>query len=162
MNSALSPIYLNLEKWFMPQKPVSVLLIGNNPIDMSEVCAHLLSIKKTRFAPITAFSLEDSLQRLFKYKPECILIDDTFTARNIKDFMRTLSRQRNKKLKEIPVALLKSSNREDLPSAGMQDFLLKSTLTPESLSKAILKAMTMRRPSFYYSTGRRKSPHRPD
>jgi CheY-like chemotaxis protein len=153
----LNTTTIDLEKWFSRQKPVNVLLIGNNPIDLSSVYTQLISIKnkQKRFAAITAFSLEDSLKRLFQYKPHCILIDDTFSAPNIKIFMRLLGRQKNKKLKNIPVALLKSSNRQDLPSNGIQDFLLKSTLTPDSLSKAILKAMNMRKPySTFYTTYR--------
>ena len=119
-------------------------MIGNNPIELSKVYEMILNFKKKRFVAITAFKLQDGVGRFIQYQPQCVLIDDSIGEDLIKLFIQKLHRHRNPEYKKVPLILLKSSAKVEMPSFGISDFLLKATLSSDNLCRAILKSIKFR------------------
>ncbi len=78
-----------------PSKSVStqglkVLLVGNNPIEMSKIYDQLKSLKE-RIAKIDiSFDDRETLAYVNSHKPNCILIDDNYGSSPIKKLMTSL------------------------------------------------------------------------
>ena len=134
---------------------VNVLLIGNNPVELSQVYKFLKSFKPITFIAKTSFSLKDSLMKV-KEKPNAILIDDNFDNKNIDRFIREI--HENEETAEIPVTLLKTSNYTEVNVQGIADYLLKDNLSSEKLTRTILNAIKFKntRRYLYYNYKKNK------
>jgi hypothetical protein len=58
-------------------EPLHILLVGNNPIEMGGVLEKLNKVRGQRIITEIAFDLKSILERLIRFKPNFILIDDT-------------------------------------------------------------------------------------
>ena len=121
---------------------VNVMLIGNNPAEVSGYLSKLSNFKGVRFITTCCFNLRKSFMEIRNWKPHYIVIDDYFPRNQIRKFIRRI--RRNVNTQEIPVAILKSSNRSILIK-GVQDYLLKDSFTPERLYHAIRNSRNIRK-----------------
>ena len=128
-------------------KSVNVLLIGNNPVEVGSIYSLLKKIKKKRFITYTAFDFKNIFTRILKFKPNFILIDDAFAKAKIKKLIARLSR--NRKTKDIPVAILKSSNYYESLNEGVSEFISKENLTSDYLYHSILNSTKFKRTYAY-------------
>ena len=126
--------------------PVKVLIVGNNPLDLGHIQNHLDKVRETTFNLEFAFSSTDGYQRAMKFVPDCILIDDSLSQKEMKVLVTTI--RKNKSLKGIPLTLIKSSNYHSVPLSGFRDFLLRNSLTPSSLQRAIRSVLAKPNESF--------------
>lgn len=127
-----------------PAKPVNVLLIGNNPIEMGNVLEKLNQVRTSRIITEIAFDLKSILERLLRFNPNFILIDDNIGRSELLETVNALSS--NRKTKDIPITVLKNSNyHEALASSSILDYLLKQNLTAESLYNTWKNSMRFRR-----------------
>ncbi|MBX2968931.1 MAG: hypothetical protein KF803_06145 [Cyclobacteriaceae bacterium] len=113
------------------QDSVSILLVGNNPIELSRM---LETVKKlpNRVTAEIAFDLTSIWQRLIKFKPNFILIDDNIGLQELSQTVSTLSS--NPRTRNVPITVLKNSNYSgSIVSSDIADYILKQHLTPESL-----------------------------
>jgi DNA-binding NarL/FixJ family response regulator len=123
-----------------PNKPIHVLLVGNNPIELSTITGFLRNNSGTRFISEIAFDLRSLFSRIGKFKPNYILIDDNIGRHDLKRLVHKL--HGSARTKDIPIAILKNSNyTEALNSVDVQDYLLKNTISSESLSRSILNGL---------------------
>ena len=106
----------------------NVMLVGNNPQELSGLEHNLTTYHKTRIMAEVGFDLKDSIARIFKSKPNYILLDDCYPVKQLKRFIRRL--RNNQDTFDIPVALLKSSNKSHILVDGIQDFILKENFFP--------------------------------
>ncbi|WKZ59514.1 MAG: hypothetical protein QY309_16830 [Cyclobacteriaceae bacterium] len=121
------------------QDSVSILLVGNNPIELSRM---LETIKKlpNRVTAEIAFDLTSIWQRLVKFRPNFILIDDNIGLLELSQTVSTLSA--NPKTKNVPITVLKNSNYTgSIVSSDIADYILKQHLTPESLYIALRNSL---------------------
>jgi hypothetical protein len=129
-------------------KPVHVLLIGNNPIDMSGILEKLNQIRGTRVITEIAFDLRSILERLMKFKPNYILIDDNIGRFELTQTINALAER--SKTKNIPIAVLKNSNyQESYGSGSILDYLLKTNLSAESLYNTLRNSLKFRKTQLY-------------
>jgi CheY-like chemotaxis protein len=129
-------------------EPLNVLLIGNNPIDMSKTLEKIHQIKGRKIITEIAFDLQSIVERLIRFNPNFILIDDNLGKSGLTQAVNTLSRTR--KTKNIPITVLKNSNyQEATPSSGVLDYLLKQNFSSESLYTAIRNSLKFRRTQLY-------------
>lgn len=136
-------------------EPLNVLLIGNNPIDMSKTIEKINQIKGRKVITEIAFDLRSIVERLMKFNPNFILIDDNIGKTALAQAVATLSR--TSKTKDIPITVLKNSNyREALPASGVLDYLLKQNFSAESLYTAIRNSLKFRRTQVYLYRAYRK------
>src|SRR5687767_2857764 len=98
-------------------EPLNVLVIGNNPIDMGKTLEKVNQIKGRRIITEIAFDLKSIVERLVRFNPNFILIDDNIGKTELALTVDTLSRSR--KTRNTPITVLKNSNyRESLSSTS--------------------------------------------
>lgn len=136
-------------------EPLNVLLIGNNPIDMSKTLEKINQIKGRKIITEIAFDIRSIVERLISFNPNYILIDDNIGKSEMALAVETLARTR--KTKNTPITVLKNSNyQEALPTSGILDYLLKQNFSSESLYTAIRNSLKFRRTQLYLYQAYRK------
>ncbi|MFZ6011140.1 MAG: hypothetical protein ACOYXT_12410, partial [Bacteroidota bacterium] len=109
-------------------EPLNVLLIGNNPIDMSKTLEKLNQIHSRRIITEIAFDLRSLLERLMTFTPNFILIDDNIGKSELAETVNALSTAR--KTKGVPITVLKNSNYQEASvSSSILDYILKQNLS---------------------------------
>lgn len=122
---------------------MNVLLVGNNPIEMGGVLEKLRQVRGQRITTEIAFDVKSILQRLLRFQPNFILIDDNIGRHELLETVNALSA--NRTTKDIPITVLKNSNySESLGSASILDYLLKQNLSPEDLYKTLKNTLRFR------------------
>jgi CheY-like chemotaxis protein len=125
------------------KKTLQILLVGNNPIELSSLLNQVKDINQYVIQTELAFDVRSLLDRLKKFKPDFILIDDNIGAKELTETTSYL--QTDKKTREIPVTVLKNSNyAESVPSDLVIDYLLKKSLTPERLYQNIINTFRIK------------------
>ena len=128
--------------------PVHVLLVGNNPIEMGGVLEKLNKVRGQKIITEIAFDLKSILERLIRFRPNFIFIDDNIGRSVMLETVNALSA--NSKTKDIPITVLKNSNyQESLVSSSILDYLLKQNLSPEDLYNTVKNSLKLRRTQVY-------------
>ena len=91
-----------------------VLVVGNNPIEMGHVFDRLQGIQGKVISTEMAFDLPSILQRLARFRPQHILIDDNVGRSALQVMVGMLQ---SRKTRNVPITILKSSNYEEAISA---------------------------------------------
>jgi hypothetical protein len=124
--------------------PFHILLVGNNPIDMSSILDKINQIHGTKVITEIAFDVKSIVERLMNFKPNFILIDDNIGKNQLSETVQTLA-HRNK-TKNVPITVLKNSNYEEAYTSGtILDYLLKTNLSPDSLYNTLCNAFRLKR-----------------
>lgn len=146
----------NLLSWLMETNlqnskvmdPINILLIGNNPIEMGSVLDKLKQVRGQRIITEIAFDVRSILERLIRFNPNFIFIDDNIGRNELNETVKSLAS--NKKTKDVPITVLKNSNyQESLASSTLLDYLLKQNLSPENLYKTVKNSLRFRRTQLY-------------
>ena len=122
---------------------VNVLIIGNNPIEITSIYNGLNEYRGKNYIADVCFNIKDSLVKMIKRKPDCILLDDNLLLDQIKLLISKI--RENSRFSGIPIVLLKSSNFNFAFGNEVQDFLLKANLSTEILSSTIEKNISLLR-----------------
>jgi len=128
-------------------KDLSVLLVGNNPIELSKVFDNIRHVSGARVLTEIAFDIKTIFERLVDFRPNYILIDDNIGKGALKTAVKMLGRDR--KTKDIPIAVLKNSNYEEVFSVGVMDYILKENINGQSLYTALSNSLKFRRTQLY-------------
>lgn len=129
---------------------VNILLIGNNPIEMSSMLDTIAKVPGRKIITEIAFDVKSSVQRLVNFQPTFILIDDNIGRSELS--LTVDSFVQNSKTRDVPITVLKNSNYEEaIVSADIMDYLLKRNLTADSLYNAIKNTLKFRRTRQYLS-----------
>jgi len=127
---------------------LNILLVGNNPIEMGKVLESFKKVRGQRIITEIAFDLKSILERLVRFNPNYIFIDDNIGRSELLETIKKLSA--DKKTQEIPITVLKNSNyHEALGSSSILDYLLKQNLTPEMLYSTIRNSIKGKRTQQY-------------
>ncbi|MCK6618414.1 MAG: hypothetical protein L6Q51_12305 [Cyclobacteriaceae bacterium] len=130
------------------EQAVNVLLVGNNPIELSKMRELLQRVPGHRIMAEIAFDLKSIWQRLLRFRPNFILIDDNIGRQELSETVATLST--NRKTKDVPITVLKNSNFEEaLPTNDIADYVLKKNLTGEALYNSLRNSLKLRRTRQY-------------
>jgi DNA-binding NarL/FixJ family response regulator len=125
-------------------EPLNVLLIGNNPIDMGATLEKINQIKGRKIITEIAFDIRSAVERLMKFSPNFILIDDNIGKAEMALAVETLNKTR--KTKNIPITVLKNSNyTQTTQTTAVLDYVLKQNFSTESLYTAIRNSLRLRR-----------------
>jgi CheY-like chemotaxis protein len=129
-------------------EPLQVLLIGNNPMEMGAVLDKLKQIRTQRVVTEIAFDLKGIVERLLRFRPNFIFIDDNLGRPALLETVKALSS--NRWTKDTPIAVLKTSNyHESLGASSIFDYLLKQNLSTEQLYKTLTSSLHLRRTQLY-------------
>jgi CheY-like chemotaxis protein len=127
---------------------MNILLIGNNPIEMSTMLKTIASVPGRKIITEIAFDVKSSLERLIRFQPNFILIDDNIGKQELSNTVTSLVH--NSKTREIPITVLKNSNYEEAVVSGdVLDYLLKKNLTADALYNAIKNTLKFKRTRQY-------------
>jgi CheY-like chemotaxis protein len=125
------------------RRTIRVMVVGNNPLELSKLLTVLQKTNDRHVEIEIAFDMPSIIARLGKFHPDFILLDDNIGRLELRQIVRSLCRE--KETRDIPITVLKNSNYTEAIGGGVIDYLLKETLTPESLYKALVNSMKFRR-----------------
>lgn len=130
------------------EEQLNVLIVGNNPLELSGLLERIGHIPGRILKTETAFDARSLFERLMRFKPNYILIDDNIGTHELNTAVQALAHSR--KTKDIPVTLLKNSNYVEANSSPtIFDYILKKTLTAEALYASIRNSIKVRRTQLY-------------
>lgn len=129
------------------EEKLSVLLVGNNPMEVDDIYSRLKTFSNPMFVTDVAFDIRHIFRRIRKFRPYSVLIDDRFNKTQLNRLIKRI--HRNPKTMDIPVTVIKSSNRELGIAADVDNYLLKENLTAENLRTAIVNSRRIRKTSLY-------------
>ncbi len=121
----------------------NVLVIGNNPIELSKVSDNLNKIEGKNVITEIAFDLKSIFERLLKFQPQYILIDDNIGRSALRTMVNTLVKGR--KTKDIPITVLKNSNYQETIGTGVMNYVLKDNISGDSLYKELNNSLKVKR-----------------
>jgi DNA-binding response OmpR family regulator len=128
--------------------PLNVLLIGNNPMELGTVLDKLKEVRAQKIITEIAFDLKSILERLIRFNPNFIFIDDNIGRLELAETLKQLSS--NRKTKDVPITVLKSSNyHEALGASSVLDYLLKQNLSADALYNTVKNSLRFRRTQLY-------------
>jgi DNA-binding response OmpR family regulator len=127
---------------------LNVLLIGNNPMEMGTVLDKLKQVRAQKIITEIAFDLRSIVERLMRFNPNFIFIDDNIGRSELQETLKQLSS--NRKTKDVPITVLKSSNyHEALGASSVLDYLLKQNLSAEALYNTVKNSFRFRKTQLY-------------
>jgi hypothetical protein len=130
------------------QEHLNVLLVGNNPIELSSMLNKIGHLPGRIIHTETAFDARSIIDRLLRFRPNFILIDDNIGQLELNQTVYVLAH--NRKTKNVPITVLKNSNyTEASASPSVMDYILKGTLTAEGLYASIRNSIKIRRTQVY-------------
>lgn len=128
--------------------PLNLLLVGNNPIELSSILSKIEMIPGKQILTEIAFDLKGLFERLMNFRPNYILIDDNIGRRELTQVLNALAG--SKRTKDIPVTVLKNSNYEETHgSSGVMDYVLKQNLSTESILNTVKNSLKLRRTQLF-------------
>ena len=128
--------------------PLNVLLIGNNPMELGTVLDKLKEVRAQKIITEIAFDLRSILERLIRFNPNFIFIDDNIGRLELAETLKQLSS--NRKTKDVPITVLKSSNyHEAFGASSVLDYLLKQNLSADALYNTVKNSLRFRRTQLY-------------
>jgi CheY-like chemotaxis protein len=127
---------------------LNILLIGNNPMELGTVLEQLKQVRAQKIITEIAFDLKGIVDRLIMFNPNFIFIDDNIGRSELRETVKQLSI--NRKTKDIPITVLKSSNyHEALGSGSILDYLLKQNLSADALYNTVKNSLRFRKTQCY-------------
>ena len=127
---------------------LNVLLIGNNPMELGTVLDKLKEVRTQKIITEIAFDLRSILERLMRFNPNFIFIDDNIGRLELAETLKQLSS--NRKTKDVPITVLKSSNyHEALGASSVLDYLLKQNLSADALYNTVKNSLRFRKTQLY-------------
>lgn len=138
----------------LAQEKLKVLVVGNNPIELGRVFDALQKIRDRNIMTEIAFDLKTILERLVRFSPHYILIDDNIGKLELKSAVEALHHER--KTKNIPITILKSSNYHEAINTGVMNYVLKESITGESLHTALKNSLKFKKTQLYLSKAYKK------
>lgn len=131
-----------------------VLLIGNNPIELSRVFDHIRQTRHEKIFTEIAFDLNSSLQRLVTFRPSHIVIDDNIGREGLIQAIKAFAR--HAKTKNVPITIIKNSNYLEAITFGVMNYVLKQNLTGDSLFVALRNSLKFKKTQEFIRTAYRK------
>lgn len=128
-------------------EPLNVLLIGNNPIDLTKTLEKLNQMHGRRIITEIAFDLRSIVERLIRFNPNFILIDDNIGKSELTQTINTLAK--SKKTKDVPITVLKNSNYRESSTTGIMDYVLKQNFSAESFYNILRNSLKFKRTQVY-------------
>jgi CheY-like chemotaxis protein len=126
---------------------LKILILGNNPIDLSKLLDKLKRVENKRVVTEIAFDVQSLSDRLNHFVPDFILIDDNIGGVELREAVKSLSKDR--RTKATPITVLKNSNYHQAISSGVLDFLLKDNLTGDAIYRALQNSLKLKQAEVY-------------
>jgi CheY-like chemotaxis protein len=126
---------------------LNVLVVGNNPIELTRTFESLKRISEHKVITEIAFDLRSIVDRLAHFRPNYILIDDNLGHLQLKAAVEVLLK--NRRTKHIPITILKNSNYREAMNTGVMNYVLKDSITADSLYTALKNSLKFKKTQLY-------------
>ena len=134
-----------------------ILIVGNNPIELSQVNAQLHAIREPEIITEMAFDDQSTFQRLTVFPAQHIILDDNIGMDTMKNVVARLKRRRSLR---VAVTVLKNSNYEETLGSGAVNYVLKQSLSSELLHGELINSMHFQmRQSLWERSCRKRQGH---
>ena len=134
--------------------PMNILLVGNNPVELSDLYKQISSFKKGLLKATVLFDLRKIKQSVKNLNPSAIFIDDRYNPVELK---RTINKiHGSDDTSHISITLMKSSNYNNHPELEADDFVLKDNVTGNSVYASIVNGRRFRKSRIYFKKAYRK------
>lgn len=133
---------------------LNVLVVGNNPIELTRTFESLKKIHNHKVITEIAFDLRSIIDRLTHFKPNYIVLDDNLGQSQLKAAVNVLIR--NRRTKNIPITILKNSNYHEAMNTGVMNYVLKDSITGESLYTALKNSLKFKKTQLFLQQAYRK------
>lgn len=137
-----------------PGEEMNVLMIGNNPIELVKVFNYLKNLSGKRGITEIAFDFKSGLQRLSRFSPNFIILDDNLGRGELTRAIGSFSHF--KKTKNTPITVLKNSNYQEAFGGVAMNYILKENLSVESLHAAFRGSLISTRAQLFLEKVYRK------
>jgi hypothetical protein len=136
----------NLRRKDIANGEISVLLVGNNPIEMSVIFEKLHAVKDKIKKIEIAFSHEDMLKKINLMHPNCLLLDDNIGLITLKSIIHTVNELSRE---AISITLLKSHNKQEI-TFGVQEYILKDGIEGARIYNALRNALRFKKTQQFF------------
>lgn len=124
---------------------IHVLVVGNNPIEMSEVAAHLNELPQLVEAEFV-FDLAGVQSKLKKFNADVIFLDDDLGEDNLHGMIQWIH-----EYSDAPITLLKTSNNYSRRLITVEEYLMKVDLSSAAFLKLFKKMLAYTNPHAVYA-----------
>ncbi|MDH5379337.1 MAG: response regulator [Cyclobacteriaceae bacterium] len=128
-----------MESALITKKTMNVLLIGNNPSELSTIYEQIKKSRNVSYIAEVAFDISDIEKFVKKSKMDCIVIDDKMEKKELDNLFQYL--KKNSLTSNIPITIVQNSNADDAPRGGADEFILKNSVTSETLTHALFNSL---------------------
>ena len=132
---------------------LKLLVVGNNPIELSRVLEQIEKIDREKDVKI-AFDFHSIIDRLSNFTPDFILIDDNIGRNELRQVVDQLLSER--RTRNIPITVLKNYNYREAITSGVMEFLLKENLSSDKIYKALRNSLKLRKTEMYLMNSYKK------
>ncbi|MEQ1584766.1 MAG: hypothetical protein ABL895_02735 [Cyclobacteriaceae bacterium] len=136
-----------MDKSSNQSEELNVLVVGNNPIELTRTFDSLKRIPDHKVVMEIAFDLRSIIDRLAHFRPNYIVLDDNLGQLELKAAVGILIR--NRRTKNIPITILKNSNYHEAMNTGVMNYILKDSITGESLYTALKNSQKFKKTQLY-------------
>lgn len=136
-----------MDKSSNQNEELNVLVVGNNPIELTRTFESLKKIRDHKVITEIAFDLRSIVDRLAHFRPNYIVLDDNLGQLQLKAAVGVLLR--NRKTKNIPITILKNSNYHEAMNSGVMNYILKDSITGESLFTALKNSLKFKKTQLF-------------
>ncbi len=133
---------------------LNIMLVGNNPSDLAVVFETLKKIQQATLVTEIAFDLSGIIKLLGRFRPAFIIIDDNIGQEAMDAAVQKLIHHR--KTRNIPITVIKNSNYQESINRDVMNYILKNTMTADSLYKALLNSVKFRKTLLFLQESYRK------
>lgn len=133
---------------------LNVLVVGNNPIELTRTFESLKKIRDHKVITEIAFDLRSIIDRLAHFKPNYIVLDDNLGQSQLRAAVNALIR--NRRTKNIPITILKNSNYHEAMNTGVMNYILKDSITGESLYTALKNSLKFKKTQLFLQEAYRR------
>lgn len=127
---------------------MNILFVGNNPNELAIVNQSVSSFSRGILKATVLFDLKKITQSIKKLNPAGIFIDDRYNLKEIRKVVSQL--HANKSTSHIPITILKSSNYLSYPKLEVDDFILRSNITGNSIYNSVINGKRFRKSRIYF------------
>lgn len=107
-------------------RTIKVLLIGNNPIDISHCSKTLSAYHKKKFFIDFTFDVNEVQKKAHGFKPDVIAIDDNIGFADTESIIKELKSEA--RTAHIPIIVIKNSNYHPVSNFGIAAYILRDNI----------------------------------
>lgn len=131
-------------KGSLKMKSISVLMVGNNPMELGQYCRSLVNFRAAKFTIETAFNSEECFKNIVKFKPAIVVLDDSVGFMSMMEITEKM--HSDMRFAHIPVIVVKNASYHHATlKKGVDEFIMLDRVLGGELPYLILETIKVRK-----------------